>query len=226
MEFVRSPADPNSEFDLNIIIGMNQVGIADEVFSREMRRLYKGKDSLLSYFESDNEFIVRCMRMYLLSSRQQRLFFWSHMLCIAAKIKQIDIDVENQLVTIPRYQAFSRGNKDNALSFDQGEVRDEQNDAMLYNGFLVPPMMDGERATSAGDKLSMTVRGLKSKVKKMSKTRVLRKATVRRMSSGSLSAPSKLKRDVTGGTEEETVWYHTADGEQYEEPYAVMFRFV
>lgn len=78
MEFVRSPADPHSEFDLNIVIGMNQVGIASEVFSREMRRMFKGKDSLLSYFESDNEFIVRWMRMYLLSSRPQRLFFWRY----------------------------------------------------------------------------------------------------------------------------------------------------
>eukprot|EP01084_Bolivina_argentea_P155922 271699_1 len=101
------------------------------------------------------------------------------------------------------------------MAFDEGEVRDEQNDVVLYPGFLVPPILDGEAATDQTGALSKkTVQGFKKRINNLSKTRILRKALV--------------KHELKMSKEEEQakfVWYQTADGEQYRNSLGVMFRF-
>ena len=217
--FVRLYAsnDAESEFDLNIILSMEQVAITNDAtsFSRNIRRMKNGQNSLSFYYAGSNVFINHWLQNYLLSTKAQRLYFWSFILCICAKIKQIDIEVENQLVCIPQYEAFMSAKKADALTFDEGEVRDEQIDAVLYDGFLVPPILDGETATGASESGPKTVRGLKQKVNDLSKTRILRKAIVK-----------KQQLKIVGQEEpEKYVWYQSLDGEQYRNSLGVMFRF-
>eukprot|EP01084_Bolivina_argentea_P217108 368684_1 len=88
--FVRLYAsnDVESEFDLNIILNMEQVAITTEgtSFSRNIRRMKDGKNSLSFYYAGSNVFINHWLQNYLLSTKAQRLYFWSFILCIAAKI--------------------------------------------------------------------------------------------------------------------------------------------
>eukprot|EP01083_Nonionella_stella_P059654 156069_1 len=98
---------PNDEVDhdRNIILNMEQITITAEfLFSRNIRRMKNGKNSLSS--RSTTALIASWLQNYLLLRKTQRLYFWSFILCIAAKIKQIEIEIANQLVTIPHPEAF------------------------------------------------------------------------------------------------------------------------
>eukprot|EP01083_Nonionella_stella_P144107 449285_1 len=189
---------------------MEQIAVTKEgsTFSRNIRRMKDGKNSLSDYYAGSSVFITHWLTNYYLSSTAQRLYFWSFILCIAAKIKQMDIEIENQLVTIPQNEAFHSAKKRDPTVYDGGEVRDEQNDVVLYPGFLVPPILDGEAATDQTDALSKnTVQGFKKKMNNLSKTRILRKALLKH------EDPTKF------------IWYHTRDGDQYSHSVGVMFRF-
>ena len=67
-----------------------------------------GINRLREQYTGSNVFINKWLKDYHLFTRSQRYFFWSYILCVATKIKQIEIELENQLVTIPFYKAYQQ----------------------------------------------------------------------------------------------------------------------
>ena len=124
---------------VNLIMNMEQVAVrrGNGFFPRNIKRLKNGEDSLEEQYLGTDAFVKEWLRKYYLSSKNQQLYFWSFILCICIKLKQVDIEIENTLVTIPKRKAYLKDN-DSILS-NSSEVEQEQQDAMLYNGFLVAP---------------------------------------------------------------------------------------
>eukprot|EP01084_Bolivina_argentea_P043058 79359_1 len=89
---------------VNLIVNMEQVAVnSDGLLSRNMKRTQYGENSLEDQrlYIGSAPFVNAWLETYYLSTEFQQKYFWSYILCICSKIKQLDIELENQLVTIP-----------------------------------------------------------------------------------------------------------------------------
>eukprot|EP01083_Nonionella_stella_P159208 519167_1 len=97
-DFVRDQT-PRS---VHIILSMEQVAVTESVaYQRGLKRLRDGRDSLKAQRGGSDAFINHWLKKYQLATEAQKKYFWSFILTIATKIKLMDIEIENQLVTIP-----------------------------------------------------------------------------------------------------------------------------
>eukprot|EP01083_Nonionella_stella_P314940 1136236_1 len=135
---------------VHLILSMEQVAVnkSDKtLFARNLKRLKDGKNSLKGQYSGSEPFVKRWLEKYQLATEAQQKYFWSFMLAIATKIKLMNIEIENQLVTIPIRE--HKKQPQTVFSADAtSEVAQEQQDALLYKGFLVPPVL-GEAITDA-----------------------------------------------------------------------------
>ena len=67
-------------------------------FPRIVRRLVNELNTLETYWQTSNAFIDKWKRTYLLTTKQQQLFFWGYILAIAATMKYIDIEFQYQMI--------------------------------------------------------------------------------------------------------------------------------
>ena len=123
-----------------------------------------------------DSFVNDWLKKYYLSTKKQQQYFWAHILCICAKIKQIDIEIENTLVTIPKRNNQSQDRE--SLFSNSSEVEQEQQDALLYKGFLVPPVLGENVADGNADNANITIEQVRQSIESQSKTRVLSKCQV------------------------------------------------
>eukprot|EP01084_Bolivina_argentea_P155308 270652_1 len=79
------------------------------------------------------------------------------------------------MVTISK-RRHHKPQKENIFS-NTSEVAQEQQDALLYDGFLVPPVL-GEAVTDEITKANPTIEEIRESIEKLSKTRILSKANV------------------------------------------------
>lgn len=123
---------------------------------------------------------MQWLQKYYLSDKDQQKYFWCYILCICTKIKQIDLEIEAQLVTIPD-QRHSIVYRDDSLIEDNSEVAQEQQDALLYKGFLVPPVLGEAEISDAAisDTTNVSIQSIRQKIENLSKTGVLRKYKVK-----------------------------------------------
>eukprot|EP01083_Nonionella_stella_P250328 864667_1 len=86
-----------------IILSMEQVAITkgSSPYPRNLKRLINGKNALKAQYSGSEAFIKDWLEKYQLATEAQQKYFWAFILSIATKIKLMDIEIENQLVTIP-----------------------------------------------------------------------------------------------------------------------------
>eukprot|EP01083_Nonionella_stella_P141207 434585_1 len=128
----------------------------------------------------------------------------------------MDIEIENQLVTIPIRETASIYNPQ--LSNAGAEVTQEQHDALLYKGFLVPPV-SGEFEDIACEIQSDANRSdesydIRDTIEQRSITKVLQRFKVKEQ--------GLINYDVE---DEDFVYVHEVGGDQYLEREANLFRF-
>eukprot|EP01084_Bolivina_argentea_P130442 230265_1 len=209
-QFSRQVTDYDEEaVDVNLILNMEQIAVSQTkgLFPRNLKRMNDGKDSLDDQYSGSAPFVNAWVEKYFLATEAQQKYFWSYILCICAKIKQMDIEIENQLVTIPTNKYQSRPSES---LFSQTEVAQEQQDALLYKGFLVPPVL-GEAITDEINN-NASIDDIRDRIEKLSKTRILTKAVVD-------------EQWLVHEDDEDIIYFHTKKKEQYLEREATMFRF-
>eukprot|EP01083_Nonionella_stella_P180682 644924_1 len=212
-DFVRDQT-PRS---VHIILSMEQVAVTESVaYQRGLKRLRDGRDSLKAQRGGSDAFINHWLKKYQLATEAQKKYFWSFILTIATKIKLMDIEIENQLVTIPIRETASIYNPQ--LSNAGAEVTQEQHDALLYKGFLVPPV-SGEFEDIACEIQSDANRSdesydIRDTIEKRSITKVLQRFKVKEQ--------GLINYDVE---DEDFVYVHEVGGDQYLEREANLFRF-
>eukprot|EP01083_Nonionella_stella_P306692 1075085_1 len=81
---------------------MEQVAISESgAYTRSVKRLVNGKNALKAQYSGSGAFIRDWLEKYQLATEAQQKYFWAFILSIATKIKLMDIETVNQLVTIP-----------------------------------------------------------------------------------------------------------------------------
>eukprot|EP01083_Nonionella_stella_P208736 757277_1 len=201
---------------VHLILSMEQVAVnkSDKtLFARNLKRLKDGKNSLKGQYSGSEPFVKRWLEKYQLATEAQQKYFWSFMLAIATKIKLMNIEIENQLVTIPIRE--HKKQPQTVFSADAtSEVAQEQQDALLYKGFLVPPVL-GEAITDAiQSDANASIEKIRESIEKRSKTRVLKKSKVKEQ-----GLINEYDPDA------EFVYVHEVGADQYLEQEATMFRF-
>eukprot|EP01083_Nonionella_stella_P100522 283630_1 len=134
--------------ELKIISNVAQVAVNKygSLFERNLRRLKDDKNSLKAQYSGSEPFAITWLKTYQLVTETQQKYFWAFMLSIATKIKLMGIGIENQLVTIPIQEHAQKPTQNLFPAGVTSEVAQEQQDALLYKGFLVPPVL-GEAIT-------------------------------------------------------------------------------
>eukprot|EP01084_Bolivina_argentea_P293679 505132_1 len=197
---------------VNLILNMEQVAVNSAgLFPRNVKRTKDGKNSLEDQYSGSAPLVNAWLKTYYLSTEHQQKYFWSYILCICAKIKQMDIELENQLVTIPKRRYHTTQKESLIVRF--AEVAQEQQDALLYNGFLVPPVL-GEAVTDEISKsANTTIDEIRESIEKLSKTRILTKRQV-------------IEQWLVHEDDQNIVYCHgSKDSDQYLEREANLFRF-
>eukprot|EP01083_Nonionella_stella_P314177 1130828_1 len=123
------------------IANMEQISLRyqHEPYSRNIRRLVNKQNSLQTYWQHTNEFIEEWKRRYLLASKQQQLYFWSHILAISSIMKYIEIEFQHQMISLP-YQTVKNDNDEAFKGLDDSDIQRHKIDYQLWQGFFVPPM--------------------------------------------------------------------------------------
>ncbi len=81
---------------------------AGSPFSRNVRRLVNGRNTLETYGRQSNEWVDEWKRVYCLFSKQQQLYFWSYIVSIVSIMKYIDIEFQYQLICKSIVLSFTR----------------------------------------------------------------------------------------------------------------------
>eukprot|EP01083_Nonionella_stella_P180884 646314_1 len=92
----------NVSSPFGMILSMEQVAVNKRdhtLYARNVRRLRDGKDSLQEQYHGRDGFVYNWLKKYQLASAAQKKYFWSFILSIVTKIKLMDIEIEDQLVT-------------------------------------------------------------------------------------------------------------------------------
>eukprot|EP01083_Nonionella_stella_P172931 594920_1 len=201
---------------VHLILSMEQVAVnkSDKtLFARNLKRLKDGKNSLKGQYSGSEPFVKRWLEKYQLATEAQQKYFWSFMLAIATKIKLMNIEIENQLVTIPIRE--HKKQPQTVFSADAtSEVAQEQQDALLYKGFLVPPVLGEAIADAIQSDANASIEIVRESIEKRSKTRVLKKSKV--MEQGLINYDEE---------DEDFVYVHEVGDDQFLEREANMFRF-
>eukprot|EP01083_Nonionella_stella_P305567 1066425_1 len=202
---------------VHIILSMEQVAVNkndNSLFPRILKRLKNGKNSLKAQYSGSEPFVKNWLNKYQLETEAQQKYFWAFMLSIATKIKLMDIEVENQLVTIPIQKHLTGAQPQSLFSTNGAAIAQEQQDALLYKGFLVPPVL-GEAITDAiQSDANASIEKIRESIEKRSKTRVLKKSKVKEQ-----GLINEYDPDA------EFVYVHEVGADQYLEQEATMFRF-
>ena len=81
---------------------------------------------------------------YELYTRHQQLYFFAFIVAVVAEIKYIDIEFENQPVTLPLFgHDFMRSDIVGEL-INVGDVARERDAAKMYENSLIPPLSVSE----------------------------------------------------------------------------------
>eukprot|EP01083_Nonionella_stella_P172930 594919_1 len=200
---------------VHIILSMEQVAVNkndNSLFPRILKRLKNGKNSLKAQYSGSEPFVKNWLNKYQLETEAQQKYFWAFMLSIATKIKLMDIEVENQLVTIPIQKHLTGAQPQSLFSTNGAAIAQEQQDALLYKGFLVPPVLGEVIADAIQGDTNASISDVRQSIENRSKTRVLKK--------------SKVKEQILiNDDDEEFVYVHEVYDDQYLEREANLFRF-
>ena len=124
----------------NRILNIEQVSLRKNgSFPRNVRRVLDQKNSLNSYWQNTNKFIEEWKYRYLLSTKQQQLYFWSYILSIAAIMKYIEIETQYQMISIP-FETTTKKEDVEYTGLDDSDLQRHKIDYQLWNGFFMPPM--------------------------------------------------------------------------------------
>ena len=122
----------------NRILNIEQLSLRGnhQPFPRNVRRLINRQNSLHTYWQKSNEFIEEWKRRYLLSTKQQQLYFWSYILSICSIMKYIEIEFSHQLISLP-YDALEE-DRDKFKGLDDSDLKRHKIDYQLWKGFFIP----------------------------------------------------------------------------------------